>query len=202
MNTETQQAILDALDDDGDTFKFDDGRVLTLKIEPDDMPFLFQDRHGQLQCNEDGFYGQFAWADDRRLENAYGHHVRPPDFTGNAEKLCVNRGDPLWWEPPSGDYTLHDPDTGKPARRGSRAFEDFRHQVLDMLEFGYSLVGITLTHSCPGCGDKHVENSAWLGGIDPSSIDYRYRHGEGREWWRETLSDLLSEIEAVEEVNA
>lgn len=103
----TERASLSDLSDDGDFVELDDGRTVRLKIEPDDMPFLFRDRHGNLCCNDE-MWGEFAFVDTR---SDYRHNSRPAGFTGNAEIIQSRGGDPLWWEPPSGDYQPYDPDT-------------------------------------------------------------------------------------------
>lgn len=180
--------ILDELTDDGDTVELDDGRTLRLRIESSDESFLFVHKDGTLDTNDE-CYGTFAFYDTRERNcGSYGYPVRPDGFDGNAEVLRSNGGDPLWWQPPTGDYALIDPDTGKPARRGSDTFRQLRSHVLDLLEFGYSAVGVEVLDGKDAYGRPIVVNHAWIGYVEP----------EGYATWKDTLrgivSDLLAEL--------
>jgi len=164
--------ILAALEDDGDIYKFDDGRELRLRIEHDeDHSILDEEMHGE-----------FAWPG---RTNDYGRYDRPAGFDGNAELLGFGRSyDRIWWQPPRGDYALYD--DGKPARRGSKAFEEYRTTVLELLEYGYVGVIVELWHSCPTCASRHEDRSASLWGVEWNADD-AYK--------REVIGDLIDELE-------
>lgn len=172
MHEETKKAILDELVDDGDTFKFDDGRWLRLKVECD------QD----TRVTDEEFWGDFAWPGRK---NDYGHYERPVSFDGNAELLGFGRSyDRIWWQPPKGDYQ---PYVGnRPMRRDDPEFREMRQHVMDLLEYGYEGYVVELWHECPSCGSKHEERSASLWGIEWGADD-GYK--------REVISDLLEELE-------
>lgn len=174
MNDETREAILDALDDDGDVYKFDDGRELRLKIEQD-----VDTSPKDYEC-----YGEFSEY-SYRYDQREGHTARPDGFDGNAEKIEVAYGYWMWWQPPRGDYAPTD-ETGKPAKRGSQIFKDMRQNVLDLWHMGYVGLIVELWHSCPSCGSRHEDNSAALWGIE-AFVDDGYK--------REVISDLLDELD-------
>jgi hypothetical protein len=174
VNEETKAAILDELVDDGDTFKFDDGRWLRLKIEYDqDSSIRDADCWGEVSE-----YSYDYWRD--------GKTPRPDGFDGNAEKLQIGRGDWIWWQPPRGEMAWIDPETGKVARRGSEAFRKARQDVIDLLTYGFIGIIVELWHECPSCASKHEANSASLWGIE-AMVDDGYK--------REVISDLLEELE-------
>ncbi len=174
MNTETREAILDALSDDGDVFKFDDGRELRLRIEQDqDSSIRDADCWGEVSE-----YAYDYWRD--------GKTPRPDGFDGNAEKIEVDRGLWVWWQPPRGEMAWIDPETGKVARRDSEAFLKARSDVVDLLRYGFVGIIVELWHSCPECSTRHEDNSASLWGIE-SMVDAAYK--------REVISDLLDELD-------
>jgi len=156
--------VLEALADDGDTAELDDGRTLRLRIEsdPSDVRDLWSD-----DC-----YGAVAWVEDRP-RNDYGYPPdRPEGFDGNAEKLGIGRGyDRFWWQPPAD------------VARGTEQFRALRTLVSDLLEFGFSNVGLEVLEGENAYHEAIVVNAAWLGGVEPWS------YGE-----REVLDDILSQL--------
>jgi hypothetical protein len=84
--TTTTAVDLSALTQDGDTLELEDGRTLRLRLEPD------QD----ASINDYESDGSIEWT----RNNAYGP-VRPDNYTGRARILNRDRGQTLWWEPPS-----------------------------------------------------------------------------------------------------
>lgn len=141
---------LSSLTDDGDTLELPDGRVLRLKIVPDE----------DASINDDEFYGRVSF--DRVRRNNYGNEMRPEGFTGNAEKLWYGNDGPWWWEPPV-DVKRTDPQFGA-----------LRDSVRELLAFGYKGVTLELVSSCDHCHRSGVVESASLWGID--SLDNGYIH--------------------------
>lgn len=172
MNENDIALILDTLDHDGATYETDDGRTITLSIEQDP----------DTQVNDYECYGETSkyaydyWRD--------GKTARPSHFDGNAEKIEVDRGLWVWWQPPRGEMAWIDPETGKPARRGSAVFEKNRSDIIDLLRCGFSVVSIRVDHECGECGHTHEADGASVGGVD--SIDNGYL--------RELVTDLLAEV--------
>jgi hypothetical protein len=164
--------ILDALDKDGATYELEDGRTLRLSIHPDN-----ETTPRDYECY--GEYSEYAY---RYLYNE-GHTPRPAGFDGNAEKIEVDRGYWVWWQPPRGDYAPIDPATGKVARRDSETFREMRRAVLDLWHMGFCGVVLTVLEECDH-GHEHEVASASLWGID--SLDNGYL--------REVVGDLLSEV--------
>lgn len=158
--------FLSSLADDGDTVELPDGRTLRLRIEPD------QDSSA---WGED-FYGEFALVERDRWT---GRDLpRPDNFDGNSEKMQLRDGDPFWWQPPRGDYELS-------AKRGSKEFAEFRQAVRDLVEFGFTSVGLELLDGVDAYHRPIVKDAQWLGGVD--SLEGGYL--------QDVLSDLLAEMD-------
>ena len=160
--------ILANLTDDGDTYDLDNRRTLRLRIEPDDAPVsdLMGDSFGKF----DGPYDYIR----------HGKRERPSSFTGNAEKLQVDRGGWVWWEPPADG-----------PKRGTDAFRNMRQHIRDLWECGYSVVIVELLDDdTDAYGQPIVREVASLGGCD---ITWSR---ESREYLREIVGELLDEIGA------
>lgn len=151
------------LSHDGSVLKLDDGRILRLRVEVDE----------DTTINDDDFYGKTE-AYSHRYIGEEGHTKRPTDFTGNAQKIEVDRGYWMWWEPP----------TDGP-KRGTPEFTKLRHQVTDLLRDGFKGVVLEL---CQGTDAYHrpiVVDVAQLWGIDSTDDGYLV----------EIVSELWGEID-------
>ena len=149
---------------DGDTVDLADGRTLRLRIETDmDTTINDSDTYGKSER-----YCHDYWRDGRTL--------RPDDFTGNAEKVQVDRGDWIWWEPPADG-----------PKRGTPEFRKFRSLVADLLSRGFYVVTLELCAGIDAYNWRIVVDVASLGGVD--SVD-----GENLAF---VLPDLLSELRGI-----
>jgi len=138
---------LSTLTMDWDTLDLEDGRVLRLRIEPDDVnPF---------EDNPD-FYGRIA-STERNRET--GRSQRPDGFDGNAEKLSIYN-DVIWWQPP------------KDVKRTSEHFAGFRDFIRELASFGSHYVALEILEGEDAYHRPIVVNVASLGGID--SLDGGY----------------------------
>jgi len=163
--------ILDALDKDGASYDLGDGRTVRLSIEPDhDASVRDYECYGEVS--------EHAY----RYTDREGRTERPDGFDGNAEKIEVDRGLWVWWQPPRGEMAWTEPD-GTPARRGSETFRKCRESVIDLLRCGFTGVVLTVTDECDCCG-QDVTETASLWGID--SLDDGYL--------ADVVGDLLSEL--------
>lgn len=175
MTTTTTHEILDALVDDRDTVDVGGGLTLRLRIQPDDCD--------PIESFGDGYvYGKAEWV-RRRETYASGsvefYFPRPDDMDGNAEILRRGRDAALWWQPFR--------DGGGPAdRRGTPEFAAYRENVLDIVEYGFSQIGVEVLHGEDAYGHPIVTACAWLGGIEPNP---------DREYARAVVTDLLSELD-------
>lgn len=136
---------IDALTDDGDTFELPDGATLVLRIQPDECSTI-EDIGGD-------WYGAIEWEDTRRT-NSYGHVMRPDGFDGNAEKLSTRDGS-IWWQPPTD------------VKRGTDTFDAMRRNLIDLIEYGYSSVGVEYHKGTDAYGRPIVRGCSWLGGFEP-----------------------------------
>lgn len=129
--------------------------------------YVKQDEHTSVM--EDEFYGKFEWA-----RGGGSGTLRPKDFDGNAEKLNVNRGDSLWWQPPD------------EVKRSDEGFVKFKANVLNLLEYGFSGVVLELLHGEDAYNNPIVVQVASLWGID--SLENGYL--------KEVVHELVEELEA------
>lgn len=116
MTQGKRDEITAALSDDGDRVEID-GRVWTLKLEPDQDTSIMDGDAGD-------WFGELAWDGPR---NAYGWPTRPDGMDGRARKLTRDRDAAIWWQPPA-DVT--EPDLLRTMAR----------QIRDILEYGYTVV--------------------------------------------------------------
>lgn len=144
------------------TVDLGDGRAVRLRVEIDQDSNLFDDE----------FYGKFAFVTSRY--NDYGHDSRPDGFTGNAE-ILRGRGDPIWWEPPS----------GLTVKRGTREWSNYRQEIMELLEYGFIGLVAELLVGKDHYGKGIVRDSASLWGIESMADD---------DYKREIAGELLSEL--------
>ena len=162
----TEVASLSDLFDDGDYVNLDDGRSVRLRIEPDQDTSV-----RDYEC-----YGEFSeYAYDYRHDH---HEPRPDGFDGDAEKIQVDRGLWMWWQPPRGDYALD-------YKRGTPEFATFRSFVIDLASYGFIGLIIEVWHSCGECSTRHEETTASIWGVEWGTDD-AYR--------RTLISELLAEV--------
>lgn len=85
----TPQDIAEQLDDDGATVDLPDGRTVRFRVEADPDTSI-RDFDG------DGTFSQYSYdySDD-------AGKVRPAGMDGNAEKIQIDRGAFVWWQPPA-----------------------------------------------------------------------------------------------------
>lgn len=160
MNLTPEQ--LAQLADDGDVLKLDDGRMLRLRIEVD-QDFSINDYDGDGKTEQHAH----SYSEDRPQ--------RPAGFTGNAEKIQVDRGYWMWWEPPADG-----------PKRGTPEFIAERARVRDLLECGFKGVVLELCVGIDAYGRPIVVGSESLWAID--SLDNGYL--------AEVVSELAEEIDA------
>jgi hypothetical protein len=131
--------------------KMDDGRVIRCRVEIDDIP-------ASEHINDADGWGKVS-------EYAYDYHragntPRPDGFDSNAEKIQVDRGAWMWWQPPT-DVARTDPH-----------FAEVRQEVRDLLEMGFRGVVLELCNGIDAYGRPIVTEVASLWGID--SLDNGY----------------------------
>lgn len=138
---------------DGDTVELPNGETLTLHVEPDQDTSIMDEQGEGVWC------GRLEWAERR---NSWDYTYRRPEWAdGGAELLSVS-GEQLWWRPL--DDCLRD-----------RTIRDaVRATVLELLEYGYSDVGV-----------EYRGETAWIGGCD----DVYPELVEGQAW--EVLAEAV-----------
>lgn len=137
-----------------------DGRTLRLRIEPDT----------DSSVNDYDCYGKTSqYAYDYVRDS---HAPRPDGFDGNAEKIEVDRGYWVWWQPP------------KDIPRSSEHFPKFRQNVIDLLQMGFMSVGLEVLDGTDAYNQSIVVETQWLGGVDTTENGYL----------AEILSDLAAEL--------
>lgn len=154
--------ILAALSDSGDTFDLPDGRRLRLTIDWEQMDW---DMFYEPEC-----YGRIEWV---RNDATYGRPYRPDGFDGGARILRPYRCDPMWWQPPKGDYKTTDED-------------GLARYVTQLLDEGFAYMTVELEERCSH-GEWHTVDVASLGGIPVPDLD----NDADR---RYLLSELVSEV--------
>lgn len=161
----TLDAIADELVDDGDTWELEDGRMLRLRIVPDE---------GMNPFDEYEIYGKVVPVEYNRSRERAN---RPDGFDGNAEKLWPpQNGDQIWWQPP--------PDI----KRTDPGFNKLREMVMDLAAFGMCAFMLELCDGTDAYGRSIVVNVASLGGVEPFPTD-EYK----REIVSELLSEVMGE---------
>jgi hypothetical protein len=168
----TTSEIADALADDA-SYTLPDGRILRLRIEPDEQDPIHSFGEGWV-------YGRAQWVERQETyadgpEASRWKFPRPDGFDGNAEILMRHARAALWWQP-----YVEDGDV----RRGTPAFAEYRQQVYDLFEFGFNQIGVELLDGTDAYGRPIVTRCAWLAGVDPFP---------DRDYVRSIVVDLLSE---------
>lgn len=108
---------------DRDSHELAEGYELTLRAEPDNSHSVFD------ESGPGTWYGRLDWA---TWDRDYGRAIRPDWADGGAEILRARSGE-LWWRP--------DTDALRDAALRSR----LRSQLLERLEYGYSVVWVELS---------------------------------------------------------
>lgn len=141
---------------------FTDGSVLTLTVEHDPFWSIFDDGD---------WLGSFAAVQQTRWS---GYDApRPEGFDGRARKLHVGRShDGVWWQPPA---DIVDTD----------AINSMRREVLNLLEYGYSIVAVEWTNRVDGKGRPLNDIGYSLGGASESQIGA-------------ALEDIIGEVESLD----
>jgi hypothetical protein len=136
---------------DGDTATIG-GYEYTIRVESDPYMSLLDEQGEGVWC------GRIEWADNHPYS---GYPCKPNDFVnGRTMKLTTDRSSTLWWEVPA---------DVKP-----EYVAEFRRSLLDILEYGYSIV---MVESSDGF------SSGPIGGIEfGADLD-------------DVASDLIAEIE-------
>ena len=140
--------LLDRFDGDRAEVKLSRGRMLRLRIEPDQDSDL----------NDFDCYGRTA--PTKRSRYSDYPDTRPQGFDGNAEKIWLG-GDAIWWQPPADG----------PAR-GTAEFRSLRALVRDLAEYGFHGVVLELTRGVDAYHRPIVRNVASLWGIDSLEDGY------------------------------
>ena len=136
---ETARRFAEYAQYDGDTWDMNDGRVIELRVTPDDDMSIMDEQGEGVWC------GQLEWT---HQTNDYGWPIRPEWADGGAEILSRDHNSVLWWRPL--DDCLKD-----------RTIRDaVRSTVLELLEYGYSIVSVEVdgydAMVC-GCDDLYPE---------------------------------------------
>jgi hypothetical protein len=125
------------LKDNGDTYTLPSGKVLRLRIEPDDYDTV---------ADEEDFYGKVEWSEGR-----------PSHFDGNSEVIMTSsRGwdsQRLWWQPPTD------------VKRGTEQFTNLRTHLSDALKYGYVCVFVELCEGSDYYGADIVKDVEVIGGV-------------------------------------
>lgn len=176
LHPTTKARALDALADASygstATFELEDGRVLALTIEPDT----------DTNIRDYDTFGTFS-----KYAYDYGDRGsgRPDDMNGNAEKIQVDRGLFVWWQPPADVPEL---------KRGTEQFAAFRESVRDILTNGYCGYLLELRAPEPDAAGRPIALAvASLWGVD--------QWDASSEYGREVVSDLILELETEEGEN-
>lgn len=137
--------IADELREDGDECEVG-AWTLRLTIEPDQFMSIMDEQGEGVWC------GRLAWAERR---NSWDDHYTRPDWAdGGAELLRPHFADPIWWRPL--DDCLKDRELRDAVRRS----------VLELLEWGYSVVTVEAFRHRDLYGRPCVEAVGCLGGVD------------------------------------
>lgn len=154
MTTDIDLATLDlaALTDDGDELELPGGRVLVLKVEPDDDLSIMDEQGEGMWC------GRLSWPVRNRET---GRDERPRDFDGGARLIRFGCGyDAIWWQVPK-DLL----DGTSPAE----SLDMTERAIVRLLEEGYVQVGVQLWEVVTDSRDQEhrvMVDDAWIGGVD------------------------------------
>jgi hypothetical protein len=138
---------LSSLQDDGDTLTLDDGRVLRLKIMPDeDASINDYESDGRIELTRD----DRDWSPSRT--------VRPADFSGRSRIIMRDNGHSLWWEP----YSELTEDQ----------IREEEPRIRELVTYGFKGVILELCEGTDFYGRYVVQNVASLWGIDSFANGY------------------------------
>lgn len=130
---------------DGDTVELPNGETLTLHVEPDQDTSILDEQGEGVWC------GRLEWAEPNHYTDGY---VRPEWADGAAELLRPWFTEPLWWRPAT--------DVVKDRELRDR----MRRSLLELLEFGYSVVTVEAFRHRDIYGRGCVEAVASLGSVE------------------------------------
>jgi hypothetical protein len=131
-----------------------DGVTLRYRLENDDHT-SFHD----FDC-----YGKVSYT--RPHPYRYGAvNNCPDDFDGTAELLNIN-GSPVWWQPP-----LFDKADRRRWHTDERLRNAMRQTAMDILNFGFYVLVLEVTHGANAYGEFIVTDYATIGGIEPFPTD-------------------------------
>lgn len=116
-----------------------DGTRLVFQILPDEFAYIRDD---------EDWIGKVAVCERDRS--------RPDGFDGAARKVGSHHGDIYWWQPPS-DVLGND-----------ASVELLRRELIDILNYGYSLISVELQEQCSH-GDWHEVAGTSIGGLGPNT---------------------------------
>jgi hypothetical protein len=148
--TGLMQDIVAELSDDGDEVEVG-AWTLRLTVAPDEWADVMAD------MKEGEWYGRGEWAEWVHYSTTHydGHYTRPEWADGAAELLRPHFTDPMWWRP--ADDVVKD-----------RELRDrMRRSLLELLEFGYSVVTVEAFRHRDIYGKGCVEAVASIGGVEP-----------------------------------
>jgi hypothetical protein len=136
--------MIDSLCNDGDTMVRPDGRVLRLRLLPDDTSSI----------NDYDADGSIEWT----YNTDYGA-VRPDHFTGRARIIDRDRGSCLWWEPPGSDIIGVSWD--------ATTMRNEEHRIRELVRHGFQRVVLELCDAHPDAyGCLVVRESASVWGVE------------------------------------
>lgn len=151
------------LTDDGDRVTMEDGRELRLRVVPDEYTSIMDEQGEGVWC------GRLAWPHHNRET---GRDERPSDMDGGARLIRYGRGhDAIWWQVPAD------------LLRGEGDLAAVESAIRDLLEYGYSQVGVELWETVTDSrGTEHQVKvaDAWVGGC--YAVD------------EELVADLVAEV--------
>lgn len=154
------------------TFELADGNTLALRIEIDyDTSIRDYDTYGA--------FSEYAY--DYTDESGKN---RPDDMNGNAEKLQVDRGAFVWWQPRE-----------DAPKRGTEEFRKERALVQEIAENGYVGLVVELRDGEDAAGRPHALKVASLWGIENC---YATFHGD-KLYAAEVVAELVAEVLADDE---
>jgi hypothetical protein len=161
------QDIAAELVDDGDECEVG-AWTLRLTVEPDEYASIMDEQGEGVWC------GQLAWAETARYSD---HYTRPDWADGGAELLRPHWSrDAIWWRPL--DDCLRD-----------RELRDrVRSTILDLMEFGYSVVTVEAFRHRDIYGRGCVEAVASLGMVDECDLGIVH----------DLVAEVLAQISGVE----
>lgn len=132
---------------DGDTIDLDDGRLLRLRIFPDeDATINDYESDGRIEWTR----GDRAWSPMR--------YPRPEGFNGAARIIERDGGSALWWQPPGLEITGTAWDAATMRKEEAR--------IRDIVRFGFSVVVLELCEKEDAYGRPIVIGTESLGGVD------------------------------------